>query len=112
MDPGIFALEGIDVLKTVFDEVKEQIGKDVDVAMVLLTKARQQSLIDRIRKRSDRVKEITKDLKAFCKNVFVVPYDDNTYDAQVRGIPISHFKPSSKAGAAYKKIVEEVMEYG
>jgi chromosome partitioning protein len=33
------------------------------------------------------------------------------YEAQKRGIPISHFAPDSQAGIAYKTIADEVMKW-
>jgi chromosome partitioning protein len=33
------------------------------------------------------------------------------YEAQKRGMPLSHFAPGSSAGIAYKTIAEEVMRW-
>lgn len=43
--------------------------------------------------------------------VYTVPYSPLVYEAQKRGLPISHFAPESSAGAAYKAIAEEVMKW-
>jgi chromosome partitioning protein len=43
--------------------------------------------------------------------VYTVPYSPVVYEAQKRGMPISHFAPDSSAGVAYKTIAEEVMRW-
>jgi chromosome partitioning protein len=43
--------------------------------------------------------------------VYTVPYSALIYEAQKRGLPISHFAPESSAGVAYKTIAEEVMRW-
>jgi chromosome partitioning protein len=44
-------------------------------------------------------------------SVYTVPYSTAVYDAQKRGMPISHIAPESGAGFAYKTIAEEVMRW-
>ena len=44
-------------------------------------------------------------------SVYTVPYSTAVYDAQKRGMPISHIAPDSGAGFAYKTIAEEVMRW-
>ena len=43
--------------------------------------------------------------------VFTVPYSPEIAAAQQRGMPISHFAPDCGAGAAYKIIADEVMQW-
>ena len=43
--------------------------------------------------------------------VYTVPYSPLVYEAQKRGLPISHFAPESSAGVAYKTIADEVMRW-
>jgi chromosome partitioning protein len=42
--------------------------------------------------------------------VFVVPDAIEIYDAQIKGIPISHFAPKSRAGKAYERIAKNIIE--
>ena len=44
-------------------------------------------------------------------SVYTVPYSTAVYEAQKRGMPISHIAPDSSAGIAYKTIAEEVMRW-
>ena len=43
--------------------------------------------------------------------VYTIPYSPLVYEAQKRGLPISHYAPESSAGVAYKTIAEEVMRW-
>lgn len=44
-------------------------------------------------------------------DVHTVPYSPEVYEAQKRGMPISHIAPESSAGCAYKIIADEVMRW-
>ena len=44
-------------------------------------------------------------------SVYTIPYSPTVYEAQQRGMPISHFAPDSRAGIAYKAIAHEVMKW-
>jgi chromosome partitioning protein len=44
-------------------------------------------------------------------SVYTVPYSTAVYEAQKRGMPISHFAPDSSAGVVYKAIADEVMTW-
>ena len=44
-------------------------------------------------------------------SVYTVPFSPAVYEAQKRGMPISHFAPDSPAGIAYKTIADEVMKW-
>ena len=43
--------------------------------------------------------------------VFTVPFSPAVYEAQKRGLPVSHFAPESSAGKAYRTIADEVMKW-
>ena len=44
-------------------------------------------------------------------DVHTVPYSPEVYEAQKRGMPLSHFAPGCSAGSAYKSIADEVMRW-
>jgi chromosome partitioning protein len=60
-------------------------------------RARLQAILDEIRKKFP--------------SVYTVPYSPAVFEAQQRGMPISHFAPESSAGVAYKAIADEVMKW-
>lgn len=43
--------------------------------------------------------------------VYAVPYSPEIYEAQQKGMPISHVSPDCTAGKEYKKIADEVMKW-
>jgi hypothetical protein len=42
-------------------------------------------------------------MKKFFGSVYTVPYGVEVYEAQLKGVPILHYKPKCKPGIAYKK---------
>ncbi len=50
-------------------------------------------------------------IKRRFRSVYTVPYSTAVYEAQKRGMPLSHVAPDSSAGIAYKTIAEEVMRW-
>lgn len=109
LDPGVFALEGIETLSMTFDDINESSGVTIRPQMAILTRCTKASLFSRIAGKRDPVKEIIKGTKGVFDSVFTVPYSLDVYAAQVNGVPLSHYKPKCKAGIAYKEIAEEVM---
>jgi len=111
LDPSVFALEGIDTLTTIFDDIKESSGIKITPRMAILTRCNKASLFTRIAGERDPVKEIRKGMEGVFNSVYTVPYGVEVYGAQLKGVPISHYKPKCKVGVAYKRIAEEVMRY-
>ena len=109
LDPGVFALEGVETLNLIFDDINESSGVKINPRIAILTRCNKASLFSRITGKRDPVKEIKKGMKGFFDSVYTVPYGVEVYEAQLKGVPISHYKPKCKAGVAYKKIAEVVM---
>ncbi len=108
LDPGVFALEGVETLNLIFDDINESSGVRINPRMAILTRCNKASLFSMITGKRDPVKEIKKGMKGFFGSVYTVPYGVEVYEAQLKGVPISHYKPKCKAGVAYKKIAEVV----
>lgn len=58
-----------------------------------------------------RLLETLNEIRHRFPSVYTVPYSNAVYEAQKRGMPISHFAPESSAGIAYKTIAEEVTRW-
>jgi len=100
LDPGIFALEGIEILKDSFGDFFKKLNLNLNIDMALITKSPGFSLF-----RKNHAKEIRKDTKRILeKEVFIIPYSNHIYHTHIKGKPISHYKPRSKVGRAYKKV--------
>ena len=109
LDPGVFALEGVETLNLIFDDINESSGVKINPRMAILTRCNKASLFSRITGKRDPVKEIKKGMKRFFDSVYTVPYGVEVYEAQLKGVPISHYKPKCEAGVAYKKIADDMM---
>ncbi len=106
LDPSVFALEGIETLSTIFNDINESSGIEINPRLAILTRCSKASLFSMIAGKRDPVKEIKKGMKEVFDSVYTVPYGVEVYEAQLKGVPISHYKPQCKAGVAYKRIAE------
>ena len=112
LDVGVFALDGLDSIKKVFESVEEGTKKEIDNSMVILTKAKKSSPISKILKMRNHSDEVIRSLKGtYKKSIFLVPNDKNVFDSQLHGEPISYYSPNSKAALAYKKVTNEIMRW-
>ncbi len=109
LDPGVFALEGVETLNLIFDDINESSGVKINPRIAILTRCNKASLFSMITGKRDPVKEIKKGMERFFDSVYTVPYGVEVYESQLKGVPISHYKPKCEAGVAYKKIAEVVM---
>jgi chromosome partitioning protein len=66
---------------------------------------------DKRREEQGRMLAILEEIKTRFPRVFTVPFSPAVYEAQKRGLPVSHFAPESSAGKAYKTIADEVMTW-
>jgi len=106
LDPGIFALEGIEILKGSFGDFFKKLNLDLNIDMALITKSPGFSLF-----RKNYSKEIKKETeKLLNKKVFKIPYSNHIYYTHAKGMPISHYKPRSKVGKSYKKVADSFLK--
>jgi chromosome partitioning protein len=128
-DRGIFALNGLQTLMTIFSDIREATGDSIVPDLAILTRwdrkgdERQSSgfrafldLLSGHRKQSDdrdeeRVTRFEEEVRKYFSLVYSVPYGREIYEAQQQGIPISHFAPDSEAGLAYARITGVVEKW-
>src|SRR3972149_7673269 len=102
MDPGIFALEGMQDLQVVLENIKKETNIPVNISALLLTKV-EKSFFGK-----NPSKEIEQSLRnEWGEKAFSVPKDNSVYESQLLGMPLSHYRPYSKAGNMYRTIAEE-----
>jgi chromosome partitioning protein len=146
LDSGLFALNGVTTLSTIFSDIKSNLGKEINPDMAIVSRwgeglfqsCSQPEADERkdiftmlrnifykppepspesLKAEEEHKKEQTRllvtlnDIKHRFPSVYTVPYSSAVYEAQKRGMPISHFAPDSSAGIAYKTIAEEVMRW-
>jgi chromosome partitioning protein len=108
LDPGVFALEGIETLNTLLEQYSKRLNININLAIAILNKCRQTSLFDFFRTNPTKQIEanITQTLK---KAVFRIPLSFDIYESQIMGLPISHYKPRSKVSQAFSKVAEVIL---
>lgn len=106
LDPGIFALEGVEDLKAVFDALNDVVSFEVKPSIGILTRCVKPSLFSRILRKSNPMKEIKEEAENFFEKVFLIPFSKKVYDSQLKGLPLSSYASHCDAGKAYKEIIE------
>jgi chromosome partitioning protein len=126
-DRGVFALQGLHTLMTIFSDIKEIIGNRITPDLAILTrwdcdtaeKSGVRAFLSRftLRGSSDRVKEeemireFEGEVRKYFNLVYPVPYSREIYEAQKAGLPISHFAKDCPAGKAYSVIAEVIQKW-
>jgi chromosome partitioning protein len=59
----------------------------------------------------ERLLAMLGEVRRLFRTVYTVPFSPLIYEAQKRGLPISHFAPDSSAGMAYKTIADVVISW-
>ncbi|WP_332306252.1 ParA family protein [Methanoregula boonei] len=62
-------------------------------------------------KEHERLQGMLGEVEKKFADVHTVPYSPEVYEAQKRGLPLSHFAPDSSAGKAYRAIADEVIPW-
>ena len=105
LDPGVFALEGIETLQNSFGGFLRKLGLKLNIDMALITRAPGFSLFNR-----NSIKEIKQEVEEMTNSeVFVLPFSNIIYHTHIWGLPISHFRPKSRIGRLYGKIAEKIL---
>lgn len=130
LDPGTFALKGMEALSTVFGDIKEMLGENISADFAILTRWKGSGdkaaetgglalFLKRIfspgpsveeEKERERLRSFENEVKKAFKQVFMVPYSPAIYETQQRGLPISHYAPESDAGREYRTITTALQE--
>ena len=132
LDSGIFALKGIETLATIFDDIEENIGREIVADMAILTRwgngTKPSGTIDEIAafmKRllhggaaadngdaeKKRLDAFENEVKQLFPSVYTVPFDGSVYEAQKNGMPLSRFAPESAAGRKYREITDAIRNW-
>ena len=146
LDSGSFALNGVGPLFTIFEDMKQDLGKALRVDMAIISRwgeggemecpvpdeSRKSDLVSWLRsflvpphvptaeekkaeeeheKEHERLAGMLAEIGKKFPEVHTVPYSPEIYEAQKRGMPISHVAPEGSAGRVYRTIAKEVMEW-
>ncbi len=128
LDAGIFSINGIEGLATIFDDIEENLGRRIVADMAIITRWMKEkepssglvSFIDRIFHadqiaerglETERFKSIESSVRNYFADVYAVPYDIRVYESQELGMPLSHFAPDSRAAMVYAAIAEKIRDW-
>lgn len=110
-DPSIYSIEALENLKHTFRDIKRIEGRPVSKITVVLNRYHvEQDVFAKMFQKRHPSYEVESRLREMFPSVFTVPEAIEIYDAQKKGIPISHFAPKSRAGKAYQKIARNIIE--
>lgn len=109
LDPGVFALEELRTLDTLFADLHEHAGRRPRVETAVLSRAVRPGVADRLLGRTDPVGEVLPDLRARFRHVHIVPYDRAVFEAQRQGLPLSHVAPHAPASRALRAVAEGIL---
>lgn len=112
LDSGVFAYETLDTLKTLVLDLRDELGVETNVMMMLLKRYPGVNTLF-----GNPTREMKKALKEFLEEnnipsvgLFTIPFSINIYKAQMMGKPISHYAPRSDVGRVYKGIAKEILK--
>lgn len=129
LDAGTFALNGMEALSTIFNDIREMIGEDVNADFAILTRWGGSDdsggglalFLKRIfspasfaeeEREKERLKTFESEVRKKFRQVFVVHYSPLIYEAQQKGLPISHYAPESKPGRDYRAVATALESLG
>lgn len=129
LDAGTFALNGMEALSMIFNDIREMIGEDVNADLAILTRWGGSDdsggglalFLKRIfspasfaeeEREKERLKAFESEVRKKFKQVFVVHYSPLIYEAQQKGLPISHYAPESKPGRDYRAVATALESLG
>lgn len=111
LDAGVFAYETMDTLKTLILDLREELGVEVNVKMVLIRNY-SFSIFD-----GGLAREIRRMTAQFMTASGIpsvpirpIPFSRKVFQAQMRGKPISHYAPFSDVGRVYRRITHELLK--
>ncbi len=129
LDSSIFAQNGIESLKCIFSDIKENTGRNKSADMALLTRAgalcERKTAVEELKlafkqlisgkgsedAEKERQSKIEEEIKSSIKEVYTVPYDSEVYRAQSEGMPLAYISPESPAAIRYNEISEIIARW-
>ena len=109
LEPGVLSLGSIGQLKKSFNEVRLKSGHPLGRITVILDRYVQPNTEAGMFGRSDASRETAGALNKMVGHISLVPEAREIYEAQKRGLPISHYAPKSKVGRAYEGIARQLV---
>jgi chromosome partitioning protein len=107
---GVFSLESLDTLKVYLEQATRDLGIDFNVLFILLLLSPSRNLF---KKENSEIKQLVKE---FLGNNFTepprlhqIPWSSKVLEAQIEGLPISHYAAKSNVSKVYQGIANELI---
>lgn len=112
VDPGIFALEGMENIVTIFHDIYEHARHNVNVLGLIVTKHSRKTPFSKrlIPKGKGKVAQGMR--KILKESIHIIPDSNVVPKSQQKGIPLPFYSPHSNVSKAYEKVAHEVLKYG
>lgn len=114
LDTSAFALEAMETFRTLLQTIDQVRHAPISIRQILLLEYPISSFSLFQKTPTQEIKKALKEfLHANCDEappIMNIPYSRHVYDAQKRGLSLSHCAPSSSVGIAYKKIAEQIIK--
>jgi chromosome partitioning protein len=108
LEPSIFSLDSFMIIKNMFGDTRKMTKCHIDNITVVLNRYVKPDLFSLLFRRQNASQEVEMKLKESNRDLFIVPEAHEIYEAQKRGLPISHYAPDSAVGKAYEKIADHI----
>ena len=107
LDPSQFSLDGVENFSKVFDSYCAGFNHKPKISMALVTRCK--GSLNPFKKNEG--KYIGKETeKIIGKDVHLIPYSAQIFEAYEQKLPISHYLPGSKVGKAYLRVTEQIIK--
>jgi chromosome partitioning protein len=110
-ETGVFAFEALSTFKSLIVEMNKEAGMEVNLLMMLLRRASRAALNDHQTRRSKQwIKDFLVENSMPQVRVLRIPFSRRINEAQVKGLPLSHYAPHSGAARAFRKIAMRIID--
>lgn len=120
-DTGEYSISSVEPLKQILTDAKNEIGKEIDLRVVLSPLRESNSFKKFLRnihpfKKSevDRTKrEVVSKLEDFGvshESIHIIPYSEHVRESQEKGVPVTYRVPKSKVSKKYEVLASELVE--
>lgn len=121
LDPGAFSANSVRDFSIILKDIRDELKKDIEISVIINTfrgsvQNKLSSILSRIiPSHLNPIGEIEDKIKLFFRltglkerKIYVVPYSKRIYEAQRRGIPLSHHSPNHSINRIYQKIIQDI----
>lgn len=108
-DPGYLSVGALEMFRKLLDDIYIGSGHTLGKITVILDRYIEPNIFVDMFGKPNASQEAERILIKMFGSIFLVPEDNAIYEAQKKGLPISHHAPRSMVGRAYEKIARRLI---